>query len=155
MRWEPKTAREKWMVYIGAGLVIFYILYFWIYGGWRRFLMHQEMEYREKQVLYVRIQEIDKQYGQHKGLHIIGSERMLSVLSESLKTSALGNFVYTLEQTNAGDIHLTYAAVPYPLFMKWLWDINGQYKFSIMRLHIARGEKPGVVKVDMVIGHSP
>jgi type II secretory pathway component PulM len=155
MRWEPKTAREKWIAYIGGGLVVFYILFFWIYGGWQRFLAGQETVYREKQALYARIQEIDKQYGHHKGLNIIGSERMLSVLSESLKTGALGGFVYTLEQTNAGDIHLAYAAVPYPLFMKWLWDMNGQYKFSIIRLHMTRGEKPGVVKVDMVISHTP
>lgn len=155
MRWEPKTAREKWMAYVGGGLVVFYILYVWIYGGWQHFLTSQENIYREKEALYTRIQEIDKQYGHNKGLQIVGSERMLSVLSASLKASPLSGFVYTLEQTNAGDIHLAYAAVPYPLFMKWLWDINEQYKFSIVRLHMVRAEKPGVVKVDMVISHRP
>jgi len=152
MVWEGLSDRERWMLGVSL-LCVGILLYFAaLYFPVRNVLLEKQHQLAEKQKVWLLMQQA-KGYlnvtSQHK---ILAIDDGLSMIDKALKQPQLHGFAHQLQQAANGSIELSFATVPYPVLMTWLWQLNQQYAFSVEQVMMEETNTPGVVKVTIMIG---
>jgi general secretion pathway protein M len=84
----------------------------------------------------------------------VTSTQFLTILDDRLAKTPFKQFNYQLQQTESGDIKLSYDEVPFTAFIDWLRAFNQEYAFTTKQLTAQSTDTTGVVKL-MVIFAMP
>lgn len=148
--WNQLNEREQ--IWVGLGglggvLLLFYLL---IYQPLVVAVAEQQSMGIEKKSTLIWLQQARASFSREHMPQPVTTATLLSVLTNLLNHVSFKRFPYQLEQTSNGDIQLTFAAVPYNLFIPWLQTQSRQYAWTIKNLNVNRSNKAGVVKVSVV-----
>ena len=58
---------------------------------------------------------------------------------------------YQLQQTNSGEIQLSFEQIPFNLFIEWLNNINSQYLINIKQFDVNKTATPGLTRLMIII----
>ena len=145
--WDNLNQREQWMLAVGAVFCVLCLMYLLIMAPLLNAVHSKTQQLREKQEALLWMRKAHQQHRNTKILETISTSKLLSVLSDQLKSTSFHAYPYQLQQTGTGDIHLSFTEVPYNAFLTWLWDLSQHYVFSMKQLNIERTDTPGVAKV--------
>ena len=152
-RFDALTERERKML-LGAGIVIVIYVYvawmLWPLQTWVQNLQHSLQDKQTVLQLMHRAQSLLHK----KSVERLSADTVLSVFSTALAEAYYPPSSYQLQQTQRGDVQLTFVSTSYEGFIKWLWGLNQRYAFSIMQCTIKQTPKPGMVEVTVVLSIS-
>lgn len=152
--WDNISERERWML-IGCGVfLIIYLLYMLVYSPIQSGLAEKENQIQSKHHLLQWMRDAKAQYQMVSQIKPLNASQMLTVLTAQLKQTSFKQFPYQLQQTNAGDIQLSFDEVPYNAWISWLWKMHERYAIDLKQLNIERTSVPGVVKASVSMGQA-
>ena len=147
--WDKLSERERWMLVIGGAFFVIYLLYATIYSPLISALQQRAEQLIEKKETLAWMQTVRQQYVAKNSPKALHAGQLLTVLTDELKKTSFQSFSYRLQQTSSNDIQLSFAKVPYNLFLAWLWRINEHYTLAIKQWNVARTDAPGIVQLSM------
>lgn len=81
----------------------------------------------------------------------LSREDILTQFSNSLSKGQLATFPTTISQGANEEIHLENKKVPYNRILQWLYSMDKQYEFRILKCQIDALPTPGLVSIDLVV----
>lgn len=148
---EQLNTRERNMLIVAGVLLAFYLFYALIYSPLANAVASKKMTLAENKSTLLWMEDV---YGKHHGLkqpEVLTSEKLLTLLSNQLKASKFKNTKYQIEQTNTGDISISFQDVSYNELMKWLWNFCGKHALSIKQFTATSKRSAGVVSATVVL----
>jgi general secretion pathway protein M len=149
--WNSLNERERWMVIIAAVSVFIYLYYLALYAPLSDSVALKSDQLVEKTETLAWMNKVRHQDHSSKTKQTVSNSQLLTLLATQLKDNKTLKFPYQLQQTGSGDIQLTFDAVPFTLFMKWLAKINEKYTLTLKQLDVQQTETPGVAKLMIII----
>lgn len=149
--WHNLNERERWMLGIGLISTLLYLFYTLVYSPLVTAVDNKTRQLLEKKETVAWMQSIRKQPTNKTTAQTINSAKLLALIGEQLKQNHFRPFPYQLQQTGAGDIQLSFERVPFNQFLSWLWSLSQSYAISLKQLTAERTDRPGVVKLMVVI----
>lgn len=151
--WQGRPARERVLLGVG-GAALVATLYF--------LLILEPLSAREARLAKGIAAEQDTQAwlrAQQPQLAAVGQsgprERLpdgaslLAAINESAAASAIAAQLNRVTPAGPRGATLSFSAVPYASFMRWLLDIDARYGASVERIRLERAEVPGIVNVEL------
>lgn len=148
---EQLNDRERVLLMLASALLVVYLLYAILYSPLASKVAQKKLLLVEQQQVLQWMQAQSLQFKNLKKKQKLGSDEVLSVISEMIKKSNLNNFPYQLEQTNSDDIQLIFDEVPYIYFIAWLKDFVNTYAISVKQLSINNKSTQGMVDVKILM----
>ena len=152
--WTNLNERERWTVLIGAVCAFLYIFYIAIYSPITSAVSDKNNQLKEKKETVAWMQQVRQQPLGTNTQQSISSSKLLTVIATQLNERPFQKFPFQLQQTGLGDIQLTFDAVPYTIFLTWLWNLSNDYAITLKQLTIERTEIEGIVKLMVIISAS-
>lgn len=149
--WNNLSTRDRITASIGGICLISYLFYLLIYSPLTLAVATNTKNLKEKQETLAWMQAVQKNKPTGKTKKEVGASKLLAQFSSNLKKTTFTQFPYQLQQTSSGDIQLSFAEVPFNLFVNWLKETNEQYVIIIKSLNTSRTDKPGVVKLSVTM----
>lgn len=145
----PLNDRERHMLWAGVFCSVLYAGYAGLYAPLRQAVSEQTMRLQEaKQTL----QLLQQRPSLEQSVRVtLTRPQLLTTLTTQLNTAPFHEFAYQLQQTGSEDVQLTFTAVPYGLFMTWLWSFTEHYKVSLTQLDVAKTKTSGVVSLTLLM----
>jgi general secretion pathway protein M len=146
--------RERWMVYGTVLCVFVYVYYLLIYAP-----LASKVEERGT-LLIEKTQTLEwmNKVKQHKKSAVVKKSvdngQLLTLLATKLKNNATLKFPYQLQQTNSGDVQLSFEQIPFNLFIKWLNSINSQYVINMKQFDVNKTKTPGLTRLMIIVSSS-
>ncbi|OYV55355.1 MAG: hypothetical protein B7X00_00745 [Legionella sp. 21-45-4] len=153
--WKKLEEREQLALMVG---IVFCIL---VGGYWLFYLpLVNAIEARQRQLQESRntlawIKQVKPLLDKKKSLEVLSSSHLLTVLSDQLAETALKQYPYQLQQASKDSIQLGFEEVTYTTFMSWLNQVSNKYAFTIKQLVMDAIDKPGMMKVLLLIQVTP
>jgi general secretion pathway protein M len=148
--WNQLNDRERLTLGIGSICLIAYLIYLFAYAPLQVAVTNNNKQITEKRETFAWKQQIKTT--RKKSL---SSGKLLTVISTELHENTFQQFGFQLQQTSHGDIQLTYDAVPFTLFLSWLWRLNSNYDLTISQLNTEKTATPGIVKLSLMLATNP
>jgi general secretion pathway protein M len=146
--------RERWMA-IGAGIcLILYVYYLALYAPLKNQVIQKSEQLIEKTQTLSFMKQVSANPHKAAQKKVLNNSQLLTMLASQLKENESFGFPYQLQQTNTGDIQLSFDAIPFALFIDWLYQMNKHYLVSIKQLEVEHTDKPGVAHLMIVISGS-
>lgn len=149
--WNNLSIRDRWAALIGSASLLVYLFYLLVYSPLNNAVSEKSSQLLDKQETLQWMQQIKKQPLESTPKQTINNGKLLSLVAAQLAQGHLKKFVYQLQQTGSGEIQLNFEAVPYSLFLSWLWTLNNNYNLRIKQFSCERSQTPGVVKLSVTI----
>lgn len=149
---QSLNEREKWMVIATAVCVFFYIYYYMLYAPLSNKVTTRQSQLVEKSATLKWMQQVKTTYKAHGARITLDNNQLLSVIDRALKEDSAFEGNYQLQQTQAGDIQISFTEVPFKIFMDWLGEFNKKYQFNIRQLDASESKTPGVVSMTVTLG---
>lgn len=150
--WANLNNRERWILGFGVSCTVIYLFYLVVYAPLTQALINKQQEINEKVETLHWMQDVRQQPMSNKpSIAINDSKKLLAVIATRLNTASFSTFPHQLQQTGSGDIQLSFDAVPWLYFLKWLWALSNDYTISIKQLITESSSTPGVVKITLII----
>lgn len=147
--WNALQDREKGLVISLALSLLVYVYYGLLYLPLNKEVMQKKIQLQEKVETWVWMKQ--KQGVSSSQKQSINNNQLLTLLATRLKEKPLSEFPYQLQQTNSGDLQLTFEAIPFQWFIRWLRDINNQYLITVHQLEVQKSKTPGVTKLMILL----
>ncbi len=148
---EQLNERERRWLLVASIFLGLYLFYSLIYSPIKSLVQQKKVILQEnKQTL----QWMEQVYVRQKNIkppESLSKEKLLTVLTNSLKTSKLKDFAYQLEQTSDEDIKLSFSKVPYNELVNWLWQFCGRYSLTVKLFSASSKDSSGVINVSVVL----
>ena len=151
MYWEGLSERERWMLSVSFLCVATWFYFSIFYFPIRNLLIEKQNQLIEKQKVLLLMQKAKGYLNNNLQHKILAVDDRLSLIDKALKQPQFHGFAYQLQQAKNGGIELSFAAVPYPVLMTWLWELHQQYAFSVEQVVMEETKTLGVVRSSMVI----
>ncbi len=152
--WQKLSSRERWML-VGVGVICFLVLFYeGVYGPLMQKLNHQKQQLLIHQQSLAWLQQVHYLAKSPKNIQKIPPNDVLTVLAKQLNASSFKPFPYQLDQTEQGDVQLSFENIAYGLCMEWLWALTQHYVLNIKQLDMQQTKTPGVINVRMVLHFS-
>lgn len=149
--WSHLNDRERWMLALGAASLCMYLLYLLLYAPLVHSIQLRSQQLSEKRETLNWMQSVRQHRERIKPRESVTNTQLLTVLAKALNNSEFKPFPYQLQQTESGDIQLSFESVPFNAFIAWLKSIYEKYTFSIKQLNAEKQGKPGFVKLQVTL----
>ena len=149
--WRQLNEREQLLVMIGGILLALFVLYFLVYRSLLNAVETKQQTLITARSTWAWMKQVEPVLVKKETVEVLNRSHLLSVLSTQLTETSFKQYPYHLEQAAAQQIQLTFAEVPYVSFMQWLNKLSTKYAFSIQQLDMSRTDKPGMIKLLLVI----
>lgn len=143
--------RERWMVIITAIVVFIYGYYLVLYAPLHNKVQQKTEELTEKTQTLDWLQKVRQQKHAGPKKKQIDNSQLLTLLATQLQKNDTLKFPYQLQQTGSGDIQLSFAKVPFNVFMSWLAAIDNKYTMKVKQFDVERTDRPGVCKLVVIL----
>lgn len=148
--WNHLNDRERLLSILGGLFVLLYLFYILLFSPLTHSVLEKKKQLQEKQETLTWMEQVRHIPKTQKTKQVISNHKLLAVMGTEM-TLAFKPFPYQLQQTGMGDIQVSFEAVPYTLFINWLWQLSNTYALSIKQFNIERSARPGVVKLHLVL----
>ena len=148
--WQNLNERERWMVILAGGTTIIYLIYLLVYSPLVTAVQNKTEQLIDKRETLQWLQQVRSQAKTEKK-KTLSNSKLLTLIDQQLKSNKSLNFPHNIQQTNTGDIQLTFDRVPFNLFMQWLGELNHHYNLRIQQLQIEKLDTAGMVKLQSII----
>ncbi|MDF1757127.1 MAG: type II secretion system protein GspM [Legionellaceae bacterium] len=148
---EQINERERRMLLVAAVFLCCYIFYALIYSPLVSSVKDKQKLLTEGKETLQWMKMVRSQYIDVTPTESLSGEEALSELSNELKHSSFQKFHYQLEQTNDGNIQLSFDEVPYNSFVIWLWDFCGKHAITVKQFSVDDKSPAGVVSVMVLL----
>lgn len=153
--WQNLNDREKLIVVLGVSALLLYMYYIFLYQPLKTNTELQTKQLVEKTQLLQWMKTLDPQQNKrNKNKTSVDNTQLLTIVAEELQKSTLAKFTSQLQQTNTGDIQISFDLVPYNQFMIWLLKLNNNYTVLIKQFNSEKREKPGLAHVLVILSAS-
>lgn len=149
--WSHLNDRERWMLSLGAACLILYLFYLFLYAPLVNAIQLRSQQLSEKRETLKWMQSVREQRSKIKPRESVTNTQLLTVLAKELNKAELNSFPYQLQQTESGDIQLSFESVPFGVFIDWLKSIHEKYAFSIKQLNAEKQDTAGLVKLQVIL----
>ena len=143
--------REKMLVLVGCVCLFFYLYYFFLYAPLNQQVQKKMAQLSEKKSTLSWMQQVQSQRVTTEEKKKLTNNQLLTLFATSLKKERTLRFPYQLQQTSAGEIQLSFEAVPFNHLMMWLKKMSKRYAMTIKQLQVERGEKAGLVHLNLLM----
>lgn len=150
--WQSLQDRERLMVIIAALVICSYLFYLLIYSSLYQAEHSNSLQLKEKKETLLWMQTVRTNQLQKKTPQQITSIKLLALISNQLHDVSLASFPYQLQQSNIGDIQLSFDKVAFNPFIFWLWTLTNNYSIEIKRFVAEQTETQGLTKLSLTIG---
>lgn len=151
---DDLNERERKLVIIAGIFLGIFLFYTLIYSPIKSAVSSKKQLLIENKETLNWMEGVYKKHNDFNSPELLSSEKLLTVLSNSLRDSNLKDFAYQLEQTSNDDIRLSFANVPYNNLMDWLWSFCGRYGLSVKSFLASSKHSNGIVSVNVVLSQS-
>lgn len=149
--WNNLNERERWIAAMGFIATLFYLIYLLIYDPLTTSIHQKTKLLTEQEQTLAWMQTVRTQPSGNQSVKTISGSQLLTLIATELSTPLFKKFPHQLQQTNQGEIELTFDKVPYPAFLNWLWGLGNHYSIFIKQLTIEHTDIPGIVKTMIII----
>ena len=149
--WQALSEREQLLISVAGIFIVSMFIYFALYSPLIGAVESKQRQLSEARSTLAWMQQVEPILTKKKAIETLSSAHLLTVFSAELLKTSFKQLPYHLEQAAANRIQLTFLEVPYVPFMTWLNMMSTRYAFSIQQLQMGRAEKPGVMKLLLVI----
>lgn len=150
--WANLNHRERWTLGFGVSCTMIYLFYLLVYAPLTQALIDKQQQINEKIETLQWMKEVRQQpINSKSSITINDSKKLLAIIATRLNTASFLTFPHQLQQTGSGDIQLSFDAVPWLYFLKWLWALSNDYTISIKQLITESSSTPGIVKITLII----
>lgn len=139
--------RERRLLIAGLIVIISYLFYLLIYAPLNSAITERSAQLIEKKLSLTWMKSLEQNPDTRKNPISINTTKMLAVMGNQLSSGKLSPFEYELQQTPAGDVQLSFEAIPFVNFLTWYWQFSHQYLINIKELTAERSEISGIVKL--------
>lgn len=144
--------RDRVMLLIGFVVCFFYLFYVLLYAPVSHGVEQRQKQLIEDKATLTWMKKVRSQaHPERKAAEKIDCAQLLTLISDKLKETHFKHYTYQLQQSGTHEIQLSYEEVPYNLFMNWLSELSRMYVFSIKQLQLQKTDKPGIVKMTLMI----
>lgn len=148
--------RDRLMLLVGGVVCFIYLFYALLFSPLSNRVQHHQKQLMEDKATLIWMNKVRPQaHPERKAAEKIDCAQLLTILSDKLKETQFKHYTYQLQQSGTHEIQLSYEEVPYNLVMNWLSTLSRTYVFSIKQLQLQKTEKPGVVKMTLIIEVTP
>lgn len=149
--WNNLSERDRWAAIIGGFFLLSYLFYLLVYSPLTSAVTDKTSQLQDKQETLQWMEQVKKQPLSKANRQTINNGKLLSLVASQLAQGNLQKTGYQIQQTSSGDIQVNFDAVPYSLFLNWLWALNNNYAIHIKQLSSERSQIPGVVKLMVIL----
>lgn len=149
--WVALSEREQYFLLAGGLFLAVALFYFALYAPLSQAVVGKRTEIEDKKntlALFVQAEPLLKNQSQNKPIQ---SSDYLTVLSQQLNDKKFQSFVFQLQQTADNHIQLTFDAVPYVLWMDFLWQQMATYHVTIKQWEVTQTKTPGLVQARVIL----
>lgn len=143
------NARDRLILGIGGLVSVVYFFYLIIYAPLTRALETESKQWIEKNETLIWMRQQSQEV--HSAKHT--PSNLLSVFSTALKNTSFSQFPYQLQQADESHVRLSFVEVPYVDCLRWIRHLNEKYAMHITELSVARGQRPGMVRLHLLVEH--
>ena len=149
--WSNLQERERWMLALGAGCLAFYLFYLFLYSPLSTTIEAKTRQLKEKQETLIWLEQVQQEPKKKTTVQSLSGPKLLALIGNQLNSKPFRSFPYQLQQTNQGDIQLSFDKVPFNSFLAWLWALRQDYAINLKQVMVERSEPAGVVKLMALI----
>ncbi|MFA6302452.1 MAG: type II secretion system protein GspM [Legionella sp.] len=143
--------RERWMVLLGGLSLVLYCYYIFLYAPIHNRVQQKSAILAEQIDTLNWMKKVKGEAHTTKTKKTVDNNQLLTLLATQLKQDDELKSAYQIQQTASGEIQLSFEAVPFSLFMKWLAEINKEYSIIIKQLNVEHSKTPGVTRLTVII----
>ena len=143
--------RERWTVIFTFIVVFVYGYYVLLYSPLNNKVSQKSEELQEKNQTLAWMNSVRQEAHHQQKKQSVDNNKLLTLLASQLKESDTLKFPYQLQQTGSGEIQLTFASVPFNLFMKWLEAMDSKYVIHVKQFDVEPTDKPGMAKLMIIL----
>lgn len=149
--WEGLSERDQYALLIG-GIVLGLYLAYAIYAPLRNAVLDNMRDLSGKRAILAWMKAAEARFtpGQKNKKTLAGASG-LTVFSNALNQTALHELPYQLQQLESGGLQLAFEAVPYHVFLTWLWSMEARYVLEVKTCHVEKTDTPGIVSLSITI----
>lgn len=152
--WQNLNERDRWALGAGVVIVSVYLLYLLVISPIITVLEQKSLQHVDKKQTLAWMTQVRGQQTAITRQKSLSNSQLLSLLATRLKNPEFRPFPYQLQQIGSGDIQLSFDAVPFIPFVKWLKQLNQSYAFSIKQFNAQRIDTVGLAKINLIISAS-
>lgn len=149
--WHHLNERERWMVGFCAVFCALAACYWLLIAPIQKTVATKSEQLSEKQATLSWMKQVRGQSQSLKAQATLSNTQLLSLLVTELRHASFQAFPYELQQTNQGDVQLSFQKVPYSVFVPWLWSVSKKYPVAVKQLNVEQTDTPGVVKIFTIL----
>lgn len=149
--WTNLNERERLLGSLGALILIIYLFYRLIYAPLSGAVHNKSLELLEKQSTLSWMKEVQQQIKKEIPLQRISNAKLLSLIDNQLREGDLKQFAYQLQQTNTGEIQLSFEKVPFNSLLNWLWKLQNHFTITLKQLNAEKVDLAGMTKLNLII----
>lgn len=143
--------REKWMVFSAGLCILIYVYYMFLYSPLISDVEQKSNQLIEKTATLEWMNKVKHQKKTSSVKQSVNNGQLLTLLATQLKDSSVLKFPYQLQQTNSGEIQLSFEQVPFNLFIAWLLQINNKYTMNIKQIDVNKTPTPGLTQLMIIL----
>ncbi len=149
--WHSLNEREKWMVILAALCLGIYAYYLFLYAPLSTQIDQKQQLLTEKIATLDWMEKVKQRHATTTKKKQIDNSELLTILATQLKANRSFKEGYQLQQTNTGEVQISFNEVPFNGLMQWLTALNEQYNLTIKQFESSSSTTPGVVKLMLII----
>lgn len=149
--WNNLNDRERLLLSLGLSIVAIYLIYLLIYAPLSKSVHHKSLQLLEKQDTLTWMKKINGEIQKETPAELISNTKLLSLVDSQLREGELKNFSHQLQQTNSGEIQLSFDEAPFNAFLAWLWSLQSTYSIALKQLNLEKTNTPGMIKLNLII----
>lgn len=146
--------REKWMVLSAAICVLIYVYYMFLYSPLATNVDQRSEQLIEKKATLEWMKKVKLQHNNSSVKQSLDNGQLLTLIATQLKNNSVINDSYQLQQTNSGEIQLSFEQVPFNSFLEWLLKMSKQYTISVKQLDVNKTPTPGMTQLMIILSAS-
>lgn len=149
--WMTRDLREQRLLFLGAGVLLVFLIYAFIYTPIETHIETQRQDVLEKQDTLRFIKQVSPQLQAQSRAKPISSTALLSAIQEAFARPPFQAFPSQLSQSNPTDIDIQFQKVPFNVLLNWLWQFSRTYQIQIKSLEAQKTDVSGVCQVHLVL----
>lgn len=153
--WENLSARERWIVAGGGGLLMLVLLYLYAWQPFTDAVDNVRNQVKTDQALSQwltpAVKKIQNLKSQGAPAQRQKSQSLLVTVNQTTTKAEISSFVTNIQQVNGNQVSVSFNEVPFDYLIKWLDLLWKQYGIKLAQLTLTPVSDKGLVKVSLSI----
>lgn len=154
--WQKLDQQQRYLFGLSLALLILLSVYGWMILPLQERVTQLAALKHDHETLLLWMQQADQQLAQAvsspgRTLIKLDNQQLLTVLQQSLRTTALASVAVEIKQQTAHSVSVQFNAVNFDLFSSWLVNVWRQYHINIEQVEIRKMVDQGTVAAMVIL----